>query len=374
MPTLADIYSAIESAKRRGSDFVNNPVTSLQQMLGSANDRARDYNQQMVQAAQGFGAPAIGQQPTPEQMAAQQGTMQTMAEAYNPAGMTVFHGSPHLFERFDMSKLGTGEGNQAYGRGLYVAQNPVVAQEYRNALTGNQNLDKFNTTVDGKIVNSPVIESIISKGGDPQKFIQDMQPKLNSLQNKLNTASKDEVLPGVSDYDMAKMDFDRHQKMVDEASSYIGKTIRKEPLGNFYKVDLPDTHIRRMLDWDSPLKDQPTPVRNLAKSLGMDLNDLGGDLIGKIGKGDEGKQILQNAGIPGIKYLDEKSRWSPHQVDLTVKGQPYATNQFSTKTQAEQYAKEKQAEGFNATYKNVGTKNFVVFDDKHLKILERNPK
>jgi hypothetical protein len=374
MPTLADIYSAIDSAKRRASDFVQNPGTSLQQMIGNANDRARAYNQQMVQAAQGFGAPARGQQATPEQQAALQDTTQTLTEAYNPVGMTVFHGSPHLFERFDMSKLGTGEGNQAYGRGLYVAQNPVVAQEYRNALTGNHNLDKFNTIVDGKIVNSPVVESIISKGGNPEKFIEDMQPKLKTLQSKLNTASRDEVLPGVSDYDMAKMDFDRHQKMVDEATSYIGKTIRKEPLGNFYKVDLPDTHIRRMLDWDTPLKDQPKPVRNLAKSLGMDLNDLGGDLIGMIGKGDKGKQILQDAGIPGIKYLDEKSRWSPHQVDLTVKGQPYATNQFSTRTQAEQYAKEKQAEGFNATYKNVGTKNFVVFDDKHLKILERNPK
>jgi hypothetical protein len=86
-----------------------------------------------------------------------------------------------------------------------------------------------------------------------------------------------------------------------------------------------------MLDFDTPLKNQPKPVRNLAKSLGMDMNDLGGDLIGIIGKGDKGKQILQDAGIPGIKYLDQASR--------------------DTKT---------------------GTRNFVVFDDKHLKILERN--
>jgi hypothetical protein len=372
MPTLADIYSAIDSAKRRASDFIQNPGTSLDQMLGYANDRARNYNQQMVQAAQGFGAPARGQQATPEQQAAQQDTMQTMSEAYNPAGMTVFHGSPHVFERFDLSKLGTGEGNQAYGRGMYVAQNPSVAEDYRNTLTGNQNLDQFNTTVNGKIVNSPVVQSIISKGGDPAKFIQDMQPKLKSLQDKLNVASKEEVLPGVSDYDMAKMDLDRHQKMVDEATSYIGQTIKKEPLGNFYKVDLPDTHIRRMLDWDEPLKNQPSPVRNLAKSLGMDLNDLGGDLVGQIGKGEQGKQILQNAGIPGIKYLDEKSRWSPHQVDLSVKGKPYASNQFTTRAQADEYAKQKQAEGFSTAYKNVGTRNFVVFDPNHLNILERN--
>jgi predicted GNAT family N-acyltransferase len=87
MPTLADIYSAINTAKRKTSDFVQNPSTSLEQMLGYANDRARDYNQQMYLAGQGMGAPARGQQATPEQLAAQQGVMDTMAGAYNPVGM-----------------------------------------------------------------------------------------------------------------------------------------------------------------------------------------------------------------------------------------------------------------------------------------------
>ena len=36
------------------------------------------------------------------------------------AGMAkVFHGSPHLFNKFRMDKIGTGEGAQAYGHGLY---------------------------------------------------------------------------------------------------------------------------------------------------------------------------------------------------------------------------------------------------------------
>jgi hypothetical protein len=88
MPTLADIYSAINTAKRKTSDFVQNPAISLEQMLGYANDRARDYNQQLTLSAQGFGAPARGQQATPEQLAAQQSVMDTMASAYNPMGMT----------------------------------------------------------------------------------------------------------------------------------------------------------------------------------------------------------------------------------------------------------------------------------------------
>ena len=307
MPTLADIYSAIESAKRRGSDFVSNPMTSLQQMLGSANDRARDYNQQMVQAAQGFGAPAIGQQPTPEQMAAQQGTMQTMAEAYNPAGITVFHGSPHLFEKFDASKIGTGVGQQVYGKGLYLAESPATANEYKLNLSGyssgaktalRQNNNNFDEAIAAQNVKLQNYKDLIASGGGgdinrANSFLQLTEKNIQDLQT---------MKRGVA-----------------------------ENKGGFYKVDLPDTHVRRMLDWDAPLKDQPSPVRKLAKSLGMDLNDLGGDLVGKIGKGEEGKQILQNAGIPGVKYYNE------------TKGGP-------------------------AQWK----RNFVVFDPNHLTILERN--
>src|SRR5882757_4318907 len=46
-------------------------------------------------------------------------------------GIRAYHGSPYNFDRFDMSKIGTGEGAQSYGHGLYFAENPTVAAEYR---------------------------------------------------------------------------------------------------------------------------------------------------------------------------------------------------------------------------------------------------
>ena len=45
-------------------------------------------------------------------------------------GIRAYHGSPYDFEKFDLSKIGTGEGAQAYGHGLYFAENPAVAAEY----------------------------------------------------------------------------------------------------------------------------------------------------------------------------------------------------------------------------------------------------
>lgn len=51
------------------------------------------------------------------------------------AGAIVYHGSPHKFDKFDSSKIGTGEGSQAQGHGLYFAENKAVADEYRKALS-----------------------------------------------------------------------------------------------------------------------------------------------------------------------------------------------------------------------------------------------
>jgi hypothetical protein len=42
-----------------------------------------------------------------------------------------YHGSPHEFEQFSMDRIGTGEGAQVYGHGLYFAGNPEVARSYR---------------------------------------------------------------------------------------------------------------------------------------------------------------------------------------------------------------------------------------------------
>lgn len=45
-----------------------------------------------------------------------------------------YHGSPHDFDRFRMSAMGTGEGAQAYGPGLYFAEREGTARQYRDQL------------------------------------------------------------------------------------------------------------------------------------------------------------------------------------------------------------------------------------------------
>ena len=65
------------------------------------------------------------------------GVMLGMAAMPGPGpkkGIRAFHGSPHDFDKFDMSKIGTGEGAQAYGHGLYFSDNENVAKLYKDEI------------------------------------------------------------------------------------------------------------------------------------------------------------------------------------------------------------------------------------------------
>jgi len=321
MPTLADIYSAINTAKRKGADFVQNPGTSLQQMLGNANDKARGFNQLNDQALAELEQTGQLSGPAAKQL------MGKVAGAYNPIGMTAWHGSPHIFEKFDSSKIGSGQGAQAYGRGLYMAEKKDVSLPYMQPAYK----DMVGTSIDGKPINSlnlnyeqyTAARAAERAGGIPQaieKYTNEVNSAL-SKGNKKYAEGMQEVLDSIKSLPGKEI-----QKTIDQSKNlYSGHN------GFLYKVDLPDTHVRRMLDWDAPLKDQPRNVRALAKQLGMDMNDLGGDLVAKVGKDEAGKEIMQKANIRGIKYFNEQG------------------------------VKTKEP-----------SRNFVVFDPNHLTILERN--
>ena len=60
-----------------------------------------------------------------------------------------FHGSPYSFEAFSGEKIGTGEGAQSFGHGLYFAENPKVAGGYAEKLGGGEgNLYQVRINVD----------------------------------------------------------------------------------------------------------------------------------------------------------------------------------------------------------------------------------
>lgn len=62
--------------------------------------------------------------------------------APQPQYIRAYHGSPYDFDRFDASKIGKGQGAASYGQGLYFAEEPRVAADYRAQLAGNTPLEE----------------------------------------------------------------------------------------------------------------------------------------------------------------------------------------------------------------------------------------
>lgn len=228
--------------------------------------------------------------------------------------LDVWHGSPHKMAptaknplgEFDPTKIGTGEGNQAYGYGHYVAERPGVAERYRHAgkmfIPADGSLP-MNVVFKGK---GPANQSALDAYGTLRHYDQD--PKKVA--------------------EMLRMD----PKFSDEAK-WLEKNANDISIENasfLYKVDLPDEQIAKMLDWDKPLSEQPESVQKVLKDLaerdakmygeGGGLDYYMGDpesysgesvyryLTEQLSGQPEASSFLKEAGIPGVKYFDAASR------------------------------------------------------------------
>jgi hypothetical protein len=263
--------------------------------------------------------------------------------------LTAYHGTPHNIQgKFDINKVGTGEGNQTYGYGMYFAENPAVAQEYQKRLSVDSALSYQARDVDPAYINAA--NSFKEYGSNYEETLKGLkQAYKNAPEKELDVAAK----------------------------------VAFQPTGNLYKVDIPDADIPNMLDWDKPLNMQTPEVLKSLKipkeavdkynKLSNRLEELqwqrGGldspewekvskeavEIRAKYGLHRSGEEVyrelatfakdmgnenfsqvaaenLKRQGIAGIKYLDEGSRGK-------------ARNQ---------------------------TSNFVVFDPSDVKVLEKN--
>jgi hypothetical protein len=236
-------------------------------------------------------------------------------------GFTAYHGSPYDFDRFDTSKIGTGEGAQVYGHGLYFAGNEDVARNYRNSLApGFVNADGSPLS-DATYSALAFIQPKYEQSGQLAEGIQDA---IGRLKNQSDFYRK-QYGAGVNLYDNA----------IDTLQNLDPATLK--PAGHMYQVNI-NANPANFLDWDKPFAEQSPTVQQAINKL---WTDKGGSLQGRnhppfvaSSSGDSGQNIhaaiastygdrdfgteaegevaaskaLQGAGVPGIKYLDQGSR------------------------------------------------------------------
>jgi len=179
-------------------------------------------------------------------------------------GIRAYHGSPHDFDRFDMSKIGTGEGAQAYGHGLYFAESPAVAETYKGAGPKQQWSQLDPPKVDGKMYEVRI-------NADPNDFLDWDKP------------------------------LSQQSEKVRGAVSGVRKT-----WDDFYNLALrsgfDEAGARRNADTRFSAQNASDPIG------GAIMRELSGGLIPNKTKAQVGSERLRDAGIPGIKYLDQGSR------------------------------------------------------------------
>lgn len=79
------------------------------------------------------------------------GVAKVEAPTENKPGIIAFHGSGTDFNEFKLEKIGTGEGNQAYGYGLYFTDVKDIAEYYRAILDFNNNMKGKRIKYKGEI-------------------------------------------------------------------------------------------------------------------------------------------------------------------------------------------------------------------------------
>ena len=335
-PELAPVRQYAAGVKQRAGQLVADPA-------GFARSAALDVlpNEAEANAAR---AKLMGGSLDPQAYQSYMGKLQDMGNFLG--SIRVYHGSPHKFDKFDLSKMGTGEGAQAYGHGGYVAEAPDVAQNYipRDAKFENNVMRMYKQA---------------ERAGDYDAMAVYERYLLHDTPSAVEQYVK-EAASGGGD-----------ARKLQQANEAAKRLWERQQAGYLYEADLrwPDAAReaadplgpQHFLDWDKPLSEQPEAVRNvlsgfgvksgetaeeIAKrmiSYGMSASDAmeygaknayqntGALAYAELGRDASASEKLRKAGIPGIRYLDAGSRGA---------GQ--------------------------------GTANYVVFDDALIELLKRN--
>ena len=215
-----------------------------------------------------------------------------------------YHSSPHDFDKFDLAKIGTGEGAQAYGHGLYFAENPAVSGQ------GGQYWKQFYDKRFGEFAPHP---DVLTRNAEQTAadFLQTLKFDQNATLTALRQAA-DRSEGAVRDRFLTAADLLESGKQVGPRTYEV--SINADPA--------------HMLDWDKPLAGQKAydAMRGhwdnkigdpaiIAQRLGLEADALGQDLYhGMAGMGGTPQHraaasaSMREAGVLGIKYLDQGSR------------------------------------------------------------------
>ena len=198
-----------------------------------------------------------------------------MLDPSSVAGMTkVFHGSPHLFKKWDFSKMGSGEGAQAYGHGGYFAGSKGVGEYYAENLgrfvdphwtyKGKkfETFDPWNKAyADVKGLDRTINQIIRNLEGQKNLTAKEyIDHQIQANQRLRDIVANDKAHRGDKGFDLDEID-----KTIEQYKSLDPNDFKFVPQGkqsHLYEIELkPDPEDFPM--YDVPLKDQPMAMEKI---------------------------------------------------------------------------------------------------------------
>lgn len=233
-------------------------------------------------------------------------------EQYKIYHQKAYHGSPYTFDHFDLGAIGTGEGNQAHGWGLYFAKDRKIAKAYRDVLgatsgeviTGkskykiNKDADwydeKTGTIIDDKSPLSMALTEVLETGNS-NKAIEHLQEFIKSKEGKTAQTVISQV------------------KRAKEAIKLLGKNeFAGHEQKTAFEVEIPEDN--ELIDEFKNINEQPRKVqaaiRKAWKEIGykssalqyMSGREFYKQLASELGGEKAASEKLNSLGVKGITY------------------------------------------------------------------------
>lgn len=205
-------------------------------------------------------------------------------------GSKLFHGTKHEIDRFSTEKIGTGEGAQAFGYGLYFTESKNIGYYYAFTLS-----DAVTILVDGEEINNPNLKKIVSiilKQSKDFKSLEDKNVFIARLNGIIRNFKNIGEIPN----------------QLEELKQLIAKSNNIEVIppkeAFIYEVEV--TRDLRLINYDDVIPEKL--LKNLNNQLGLNIQsdifeNIFKKLINKNGVSDKYlTKLFMNSGYDGIIF------------------------------------------------------------------------
>lgn len=223
-----------------------------------------------------------------------------------------YHGSPYTFDHFDLGAIGTGEGNQAHGWGLYFAQDKKIAENYKDILGANS----------GEVITGKTKYKINEDGNwydeNTGNIIEDINPLSMALTEVLETGNGNKAIEGLQEFIKSK-EGKTAQAVISQVKRAKEAIKLLKENGFFgheqktaFEVEIPEDN--EMLDEFKNINKQPrkvqTAIRKAWREIGYNpsaLHYMSGrefykQLASELGGEKAASEKLNSLGVKGITY------------------------------------------------------------------------